>query len=114
MRRIKVSFGRESFAEQCAAGRYNPARTVEAGKVRFAISAGAGDSVEVFKEDGRFCVVTLNWRLGYVGLEIFDSSGARVGDVFLQSDEQVAESLGPGGLDLRASTIARRLAEYVY
>jgi hypothetical protein len=48
-----------------------------------------------------------------VGLEIFRGDES-AGDIFLQVDYEITDTLGPRGLDLSDPTIIRRLSEYIY
>ena len=98
----------EPYAEQRAAGRRNPARRVFIDGGYLTIGAGGLDAVDVFTEHGHTFVVSVNQGLGYAGLEVFDEDGQPAGDVFVQGVE-VADAIGPRGVDLHPQTIARRL-----
>jgi hypothetical protein len=113
---LQYGVGYETPAEQSRAGRYNPARTVEVtykGRdVRMVVSSGTGDYLWVFACDDVIYVVTRNAGLGYCGLEAFNVSGERTGDVFVE-DYRTEEYLGEGGQDLSPGDLCRRLSEYL-
>lgn len=96
-------------------------------------SFGQDDDVYVYRLSNReFGVLSLNPRYDYAGWSVYRlgsddvarrrdfESGeefdvyAPVGEMFLQHDYQIEQTLGPRGLDLAPATIARRLDEYVY
>ena len=109
------ALGYESWDAQRDAGRYNPCRQVIIdGGPTLTIGAGNDDSVDVFTEHGLYFVVSVNHGLEYAGLEIFDRDGAQVeeGNVFLQADHEVRNTLGPRGVDLTPMAIAKRLSAY--
>jgi hypothetical protein len=121
MRIISYQKRYESEESQRKAGRYNPAYVIsyrtKHGRRSRIIGAGSQDHLDVVKEGDETFVVTRNYGLNYVGLEVFDDRfpgpDGKVGDVFAQNDWEVEEYLGKRGLDLTAHTIARRLSEYV-
>ena len=109
------ALGRESWDDQSAAGRYNPAFQVriDGGPV-LTIAAGGSDSVDVFTDHGLYYVISVNSGLEYAGLEVFDNEGNQIdeGSVFLQADYEVREILGTRGVDLSPMSICKRLAQY--
>jgi hypothetical protein len=119
MRLTRLSFRMdyETTEEMCKAGRYNPARTVEltykGQDVRLVVEAGRADDVWVFGSDDLLYVLTLNHGLGYCGLEVFTVDGERTAQTFVDSEEGIEHSLGKCGLDLKATTICKRLSEYL-
>jgi hypothetical protein len=52
------------------------------------ISAGYSDSISVYEEDKIIYILTYNDRLRYIGLEMVEENKI-VGDIFLQSPEEV-------------------------
>ena len=68
--------------------------------------------------DDRFCarrgqvtfVATSNSNYGYAGLEAFQG-GEKYCDVFLQTEDELEEALGPRRLDLSARPFVQRLAQ---
>ncbi len=117
MHAISFRLSDESVESQQQAGRYNPAQVchfrIGAKHVSHTIGAGRSDDISVFTHGGLGVILTYNRRLDYVGLEVVDSAGTLVGDVFLQGQEHYKITLGPKGLDLRETTIATRLMEYI-
>ena len=93
--------------------RYNPAFEIRfrdrSGIHTHTLSAGYDDDLYVYREACETYVLSLNHRLGYVGLQIFDG-GVVVGEIFLNYG-QLEKTLGH--LDYAPYTIIRRLREYV-
>ena len=89
MRKFKnYTLTEETHEEQRAAGRYNPATVItfrdKRGQHRHALGKGTEDAIDVYRESGLYYVLTRNYRLEYVGLEVFEGADA-VGDIFMQS-----------------------------
>ena len=109
---------RESWDSQSRAGRHNPAKVaLMGGGRRHVLPVGDSDDWTIYREVGdqssRIYVVSINRGLGYCGAQGYDREDQEPRDelsVFLQSDEQVRESVGDLG-DLSDRTIARRLIE---
>jgi hypothetical protein len=53
--------------------------------------------------------------MGYLGLNAYDltKGGAEAGDIFLQSTEQIEESIGKKWEDYVPMTLCKRLQEYL-
>ncbi len=105
---------KESFEDMNDAGRFNPSLEItfrdKTGVHTHKISAGHSDDIDVYRESGETYVLSRNFGLGYVGLEIFTGTDS-TGDMFLQGD-QVNEVLGRD--DLAPFTIIRRMRQYIY
>lgn len=114
MKRINhFRIAKESNANMITAGRYHPALEItfcdRFGKHTHTLSAGTDDVIHVYRKANLTCVLSVNARLGYVGLEVFNGD-EKAGDIFLQ-ENQVAEVLGRD--DLAPFTIIRRLLDYI-
>lgn len=120
MRSIPFKTEQETYEEQRQAGRYNPGLVLiytdtNRRKQRVPLSAGYEDYIYVYREGEEIFALSLNHRLGYVGLEVFSGDPAEhVGEIFLQNDWEIEDVLGRKGLDLSPPTIVRRLAQYLY
>lgn len=113
MKTITLKQTDESWESQRAAGRYHPAAVVTWRGVERVLSAGDSDWVHFFEEDGALFALTVNHRMGYCGLEVFQEDDREAaGSVFAQSEEELREVVGPRGLDYAPMTLARRLADY--
>lgn len=116
MRRVGFQAKKETYEEQRAAGRYNPGLVVlfrdRTGNHRVHIGAGYSDNIEVYREGDETFILSKNYRLGYVGLEIFQGS-RQVGEMFLQNSQDIDEILGPKGLDLADHNIVKRMAQWL-
>ena len=112
----RYTIGSESIASMQEAGRYNPARAIQAPyfytgllpKAKVAIAAGNSDDVDVFIHVNYLIVVSSNYALGYVGAEAFDSKGTVVAEAF-SADEDQAQYL----LKLQPINRAKRLADWM-
>lgn len=97
----------ETYAEQRAAGRYNPASVIIWRGLRHTIGAGSADNVDVLEQSGCLYVLATNRALGYIGLQIFQD-GAQVADCFCQDESKETARL----LELTPLNAAKRLANY--
>ena len=114
MRRINnYRIFKETTEEMIAGGRFNPCLKItfvdRSGRHTHNLGSGYGDELHVYRNGDLTCVLSLNQRLGYVGMEVFKGADA-IGDIFLQGD-QVIETLGI--TDLAPFTIIRRLMEFI-
>jgi hypothetical protein len=114
MQRVKkYSITKESTDEMIAAGRFNPSLEIifqdRCGTHRHKLSAGYSDDLHVYREADLTCVLSINNRIGYIGMEAFDGSQP-FGDIFLQGD-QILEALGRNNLS--PFTIIRRLMAFI-
>ena len=115
MRKItNYNISKESIEDMVTAKRFNPCLQItfrdSSGAHTHKLSAGYEDEIHVYREHWDTFVLTQNFRLGYVGLEVFNGNDS-IGDIFLQGDD-VTEILGKD--DLAPFTIIRRLKDYVY
>lgn len=116
MRAISAKVEQESWESARLAGRCHRAMQV-ALDPPVTIAAGTGDEVHLFREGGLLLVLTINRRLGYAGLEVFERRRGEdefsyLGDVFCDNDGRLIEALGPKMLILQPVNIARRLLPY--
>ncbi|NQS88494.1 hypothetical protein HQ584_01710 [Patescibacteria group bacterium] len=112
MRKFKDYYiGYESTLDQHNAGRYNPCLEIYYKDYVNKLQAGGSDFIDAYYEGEELFVLTTNFRLAYVGLEIF-KNGELVGDVFFQDLWQIKEA----GVNLKMApfNIIKRLAEYIY
>ena len=114
MRKVKnYHIGKESVEDMIAAGRFNPCLKItfrdRQGSHTHKLSSGYSDRIHVYREGGETFVLSINDRLGYVGLEVF-AGAEKAGDVFLQ-EEEVTEVLGRD--DLIPYTIIRRMLNLI-
>lgn len=115
MRIVDYELQRESYEDMIATGRYNEALEIvfrdKTGKHIHKLDAGRMDDIDVYRDGKETFVLTRNFGLGYVELEVFEGD-EKVGDVFIQNDSEVQEIVG--SLDLAPYTIIRRMAQYIY
>jgi len=114
MRRVKYNIEKESIDEQIRAGKFNPCLKLtfwdKAGTHTHIVGAGYSDTIDVYREGQETFVLTRNFGLGYIGLEIFDGQ-ILVGEMFIQNDSEVEELVG--SIDLTPYTIINRLAQCI-
>ncbi len=79
-----------------------------AGK-RIILAAGLKDYVTVYEEDNDVYVLNKNNRYGYVGMQVFNTEGEEIHNVFLQGDSYPQEYANLG-----ASELINELVEYCY
>ena len=112
-REKNYSIRKEATDEMMTAGRFNPCLEIvfrdKSGIQRHKLSAGYADNLHIYREGSLTCVLSINNRLGYVGMEVFDGNQP-AGDIFLQGD-QVLETLGRNNLS--PFTIIRRLLAFI-
>lgn len=114
MKSVKnYSIKKEPIDEMIASGRFNPSLEIvfqdRCGTHRHKLFAGYSDDIHVYREAGLTCILSINNRIGYIGLEVFDGSQP-AGDIFLQGG-QILETLGRN--DLSPFTIIRRLMVFI-
>lgn len=99
----------DMFREKC----FNPCLLItfrdRTGIHTHKISAGYSDEIHVYRENPATYVLSQNRRLGYFGLEVFES-GNKIGNIFIE-DHQVKDVLGKDGL-APYNTI-KRMAAYI-
>jgi len=102
----------EPYERQKDAGRYNPARAIvyQWDKMTYnvTIDAGTSDDVDVYHEGNTLYVLSRNYGLDYVGLELIEN-GEIVGEVFFQYAENADVNL-----DAAPWNIIKQLSEYIY
>jgi hypothetical protein len=90
---------------------------------QFETRAGTRDEISLYEVAGRvpiIVVLSVNRVIGYAGLEVFDvhppstpggtpPNPRELGDLFVQSDYEAADILGPKGFDYESITIAKRM-----
>ncbi|MBC8438498.1 MAG: hypothetical protein H8D87_02290 [Deltaproteobacteria bacterium] len=114
MRRINnFRINKESIDAMIKAGRFNPCLEItfrdRSGQYTHKVSAGYSDDIDVYREGKETYVLSTSSRLGYIGLEVFESD-EQTGSIFLES-HQVKEVLGRE--DLVPFNAIKRLLEHV-
>jgi hypothetical protein len=114
MRKIhNYRISKEDFWEMLHAKRHSPCLIItfadKAGKHKHKLSAGYSDDIDVYREGKETFVLSTNYRLGYIGLEIIEGH-EKQGSIFLQGD-QVKEVLGRD--DLAPFNAIKRLIKHI-
>jgi len=85
------------------------------GSAAIPLGAGRGDRIQLFKESTVLYVLSQNSKLGYMGLEIFDSSsGEEFEQIFLQYPWELEEYLGSDWQEMEPVAIIRKLVSYIF
>ena len=117
MKKITPIIVKENTEEMVKAGRFNPCLEIifkdKTGAHKNKISAGYSDDLFVYQEDLETFVLSKNLRLDYIGLQIFKGS-EKIGEMFLQGQEQIQDVLGKIGIELASFNIIRRMKKYIY
>jgi predicted regulator of Ras-like GTPase activity (Roadblock/LC7/MglB family) len=92
MRRFKnYELQNEDILTQMAAGRYNPAielkYSLNKRQYTVMLSAGQSDRITIYREGNTLYVLSTNYNLGYIGLEIFEK-GEIAGELFIDNPEE--------------------------
>lgn len=119
MRRFNNWNQRTATVEETPKGFYNPPQmmdfTFNRKTYTVQLSAGTSDYVEVYRDGDSLFVLSYNYRLGYVGLQVFalkgDYAGELMGEIFEQSPDE-NEDL-KGWEDMAPFTLIKILANYV-
>ena len=87
----RYALSKETWDEQSAARRFNPATVVTWNQNRkehfMTLGAGDSDHLHFFAEDELFIALSVNYQLGYVGIEIYDTKhGNIVWEVFFDNN----------------------------
>ena len=114
MRKVKsYRIFKESTEEMIAAGRFHPSLKItfidKSGRHTHRLTSGYADENHVYRSDDLTCVLSVNERLNYVSLQVFNGEDS-AGDMFLYGD-QISETLGR--IDLAPFTIIRRLLQVI-
>lgn len=80
------------------------------------IGSGQSDKIGVFAtNDGKeIIIVSVNPRMGYVGIEAFDENMEKLGEVFLQNESDVAEASKSMGVEDITDEHPQDIAEFLY
>jgi hypothetical protein len=125
MVRIDFQLEAETSESQYKSGRYNPNEDIivhyHNSEYRLLSGHGTNDCIECFRQGTLVYVLSMNTRMDYVGLAVYDLSDRNeqrepltwYSGIFLQNDFEIDDILGAKGLDLADTTILRRLLPYV-
>jgi len=110
------SIKKESIEDMVKGKRFNPSLEItftdKTGTYTHKIGAGNSDYKDVYRENGITYLLTRNYGLSYVGLEVFKGND-KLGDIFLQSDWDIDEFLGKNGIEKAPYNIIKILDQYI-
>ena len=117
MKRIRnYSIKKETIEDMIQGKKYNSCLEItftdKTGTYTHKIGAGYGDYKDVYRENGITYLLTRNFDLEYVGLEIFRGV-EKLGEIFLQADYEIKEILGENGIKKAPYNIIKILNQYV-
>ncbi len=116
MRKIKnYVIRKESVTDMLDAGRFNPSLEIQYkdryGKYTKKLSSGYSDDISVYRQEDDTYVLSTNFRLGYVGLEVFNKDSEE--SIFLE-EYQANEVFGRDDWnEMMPQEIIRTLIEYL-
>ena len=119
MRTVKrYTLRQESWEKQREKSRYNPGLEIVLGNtVILPLSSGTSDHIYLFTEgkhdDKMYYVLSVNYRLGYVGLTEYDATGETMGDVFIDRDYEIEEVFNKKFNDYGPMTLCKILVEHL-
>lgn len=118
-RRVNPAISFETEAEQSAAKRFNPARVATFKRKRCTLSAGTSDTVVCWVKGNSLYALSLNSRLGYVGLQVFDLStdgktADETGNYFAQNafEQLPRDDMNADPFDMREIDLLHTCREY--
>jgi hypothetical protein len=110
----EYQLGWETFEQMMAAKRYNKSRILIVGNKTAPINAGNEDKVFVYTNDVHICVLSVNTKIGYVGLDIFDMKLNMQFDIFVNQDTYLyLETIADIGIDGDEDALIIRLYSFV-
>src|SRR5574341_1806005 len=111
---ITPSIRRMTFEEVNKLKLQNPGLILEYEGVTYHLNADTLDKVHVFTRSICIFVLIINRSLGYIGLDGYaPNEPDPLNSIFLHSDYQFSEYLGPKWDQLSPQTIATRLVDYL-
>lgn len=100
-----------SIEEQVEYGLCTRDLMLEQGEHVYRLTAGATDTVQVFKQGTILFVLTVNYKLDYVALDWYQGNECEpIDSLFLRGDYAVREFAGSGWRALSQVELARRLS----
>lgn len=114
MHQPEYQLGWESFDQMLKAGRHNKSRAIYIKNKMAPLNAGNEDRVFVYYNDNHICVLSLNTRLGYIGLDVFDKELRLQSDIFINKDSYLYyETISDIGIDADEHSLLNRLYNFV-
>jgi hypothetical protein len=114
MKRIHPKIITESWEEQNASGRYYPAEVMEIGHYQYRLNSGRTDDISIWGDKDRYLVLTINNRLGYIGLdEYLKNNREPIDGIFIQDYNEAVEILGKNWDKKSWSYLMRVLINYL-
>ena len=92
---------------------FNPGLMMELGNLTLPLSAGTSDHIHTFSEGNHLYVLVVNYRLGYLGIDLIDmEDGGIVSSIFLQGCE-LEELAGFRWQLMKPETLLKRVLDYL-
>jgi hypothetical protein len=111
---LKYNIYGESLEQQRQAGRYNPASVILYKRKEYTIGSGTTDHIHVFREDEFLIVLSINYHMGYAGIEAFDTTSDKSAELFYQDSQDLNEYVGKNWDELSEITLAKRMMNILY
>jgi hypothetical protein len=114
MTAIKPTIRRMTFEEADLAGLHSRGLILEHQGQSYRLNAGTSDAVHTFTKSIILYVLTTNRSLGYIGLDAYmPNEPDPINTIFLHSEQDIKDTLGPKWELLSPSTAIMRMANYL-
>jgi hypothetical protein len=114
MTAIKPTIRRMTYEEAQQFRLFNRGLTMEYRGTTYNLTAGLSDQIHIFTRSICIFVLTVNKSLGYIGLDAYEPNEVDpVNSIFLHSDYQLQDILGPKWDQLSPKSITNTLVDYL-
>jgi hypothetical protein len=104
-----------TYQESQAAGLQVRALVLNHNSNNYHLEGGTSDTIHVFQESVALYVLTINKRLGYLGLNAYMTPEPDpINSFFLHNTRDICENLGKNWEVMKPETIVKRLIDYLY
>jgi hypothetical protein len=115
MNQISPNIRLFTYQESQAAGLQIRCLVLNHNSNNYHLEGGTSDTIYVFTESICLYVLTINKRLGYLGLNAYMVPECDpINSFFLHSNRDICEYLGKNWEVMKPETIVKRLIEYLY
>ena len=115
MRAITPSIRLFTYQESQTAGLQIRALVLNHNCNNYHLEGGTSDTIHVFQESVALYVLTINRRLGYIGLNAYMTPEPDpINSLFLSNLKEIREYLGARWESLGPEAVVKRLMDYLY
>lgn len=114
MTSIKPTIRRMTYEEAQHLRLFNRGLTMQHRVTTYNLTAGLSDQIHIFTRSICIFVLTVTKTLGYIGLDAYEPAEPDpINSIFLHSDYQLQDILGPKWDQLSPKSITKRLVDYL-